>query len=57
MSPSGKTRFFIIWSESATLEPISYFYAKNRSNDFQRELMNYVKREGVPLFTGEIGVH
>jgi apolipoprotein N-acyltransferase len=47
---------FLIWSESATLEPVSYFYAKNRSNDFQRELLNYVKRKGVPLFTGEIGV-
>jgi apolipoprotein N-acyltransferase len=47
---------FLIWSESATLEPVSYFYSKNRSNDFQLELRDYVKRRGVPLFTGEIGV-
>ena len=47
---------FIIWSESATLETIS-FRAFNREDDlFDRQLFDFIRESGVPILTGEIGV-
>jgi apolipoprotein N-acyltransferase len=46
----------LIWSESATLELISYDYAMNRLNQFEREVLALAKNSGRPLVTGEIGV-
>jgi len=47
---------FVIWSESATLETISFSYARNSLNEFQKELLEYVRYMGRPLITGEIGI-
>jgi len=47
---------FIIWSESATLEPVSYNFEKKTSNIFQSELLGFVKYCNRPLLTGEIGI-
>ena len=47
---------FIIWSESATLETLSYHYFKNELSNFDEELLKSVQKWGKPLFTGEIGV-
>lgn len=46
----------LIWSESSTLEPISYMWQRGKENEFVSELLAYVKNRGVPLFTGEVGV-
>ncbi len=46
----------LIWSESATLELISYDYANNRLNRFEQEVLALAKNSGKPLVTGEIGV-
>lgn len=46
----------VIWSESATLETISFNYFRGRLNRFQEELLQYVKYIGRPLITGEIGI-
>ncbi|HPB81515.1 MAG TPA: apolipoprotein N-acyltransferase [Spirochaetota bacterium] len=45
----------VIWSESATLELISYDYATGRLNNFERRLFDIVRSMGRPLLTGEIG--
>ena len=47
---------FIIWSESATLEALSFNYFNNRSNSFGEELFSFIKEIKKPLFTGEIGI-
>lgn len=47
---------FIIWSESATLEAISFRQTTGKEALFDRMLLGNVKRWGRPLFTGEIGV-
>lgn len=47
---------FIIWSESATLEPISFDYRRNRIDKFQKRVLNLAKENNKPLLTGEIGV-
>lgn len=47
---------FIIWSESATLETISFRMYTGKSSPFDRRLFEHVKKWGKPLFTGEIGV-
>ncbi|MBN1532242.1 MAG: apolipoprotein N-acyltransferase [Spirochaetes bacterium] len=47
---------FLIWSESATLEPITYHWNYGELNDFERDLIDSVRRWGRPLLTGEIGV-
>ncbi len=47
---------FVIWSESATLEYISYAYENNMLNDFQVKLLEFVKSIEKPLLTGEIGI-
>jgi apolipoprotein N-acyltransferase len=46
----------IIWSESATLENISYHYANGNLNEFERKVLEIAKTSGKPLVTGEIGV-
>ncbi|MDR3237933.1 MAG: apolipoprotein N-acyltransferase [Spirochaetia bacterium] len=51
-----KSPDLIIWSESATLEMISFDYAKERINQYESELFAYIKEINKPLFTGEIGV-
>ncbi len=47
---------FIIWSESATLETIAYNFERSRLNNFEIDLLDFVKQNGKPLLTGEIGV-
>jgi apolipoprotein N-acyltransferase len=47
---------FIIWSESATLETISYDYERGSLNDFEREVVALAQGYERPLLTGEIGV-
>ena len=47
---------FIIWSESATLETISYDYDRKFRSLFEKELLDYIKARGRPLLTGEIGI-
>ncbi|HDP79517.1 MAG TPA: hypothetical protein ENN21_01600, partial [Spirochaetes bacterium] len=47
---------FIIWSESATLELISFNYKRNKLDRFDTEVLETAKKYGVPLLTGEIGV-
>jgi apolipoprotein N-acyltransferase len=47
---------FVIWSESATLELISYRAGKGDSDRFDRQLLEFVKENGKPLLTGEIGI-
>ncbi|MCL1911526.1 MAG: apolipoprotein N-acyltransferase [Leptospirales bacterium] len=46
----------IIWSESASLERLSFDFIKKRLNEYEKDLFSYVKEIGKPLFTGEIGV-
>jgi apolipoprotein N-acyltransferase len=46
----------LIWSESATLEPVSYQYHSGRLDSFGRSLIEFVKEKRTPLVTGEIGV-
>lgn len=45
----------IIWSESATLETVSYSYRRKRINKFVYYLLKYVKNRDIPLVTAEIG--
>lgn len=47
---------FIIWSESATLETISYDNQQGMLNEFDREVLDLARRNERPLLTGEIGV-
>jgi apolipoprotein N-acyltransferase len=47
---------FLIWSESATLERISWNYEKGTPDPFEREVLAIARRSGKPLLTGEIGV-
>ncbi|PKL37281.1 MAG: apolipoprotein N-acyltransferase [Spirochaetae bacterium HGW-Spirochaetae-1] len=46
----------IIWSESATLETISFDFERGKLNPFQKELLESVRIGGRPLLTGEIGI-
>ncbi len=46
----------VIWSESATLEFISYRAMTGEYDDFDARLKDYIKASGIPLLTGEIGV-
>jgi apolipoprotein N-acyltransferase len=46
---------FLIWSESATLEPISYRQSHGYTSLFDETLFKYVNEKKVPLITGEIG--
>ncbi|HEY1406950.1 MAG TPA: apolipoprotein N-acyltransferase, partial [Spirochaetota bacterium] len=47
---------FIIWSESATLEPIGYHYRKRDMDSFEASVCSFARNAGVPLLTGEVGV-
>jgi len=47
---------FIIWSESATLEYISWNYQQGYPNEFQNQLVDYIRSIKKPLLTGEVGV-
>jgi len=47
---------FIIWSESATLETITYNYYRGVLNPFEQDLVDSVIRWRKPLLTGEVGV-
>ena len=47
---------FIIWSESATLEFISYRFMRGMKSDFDELLLNFVKENNIWLLTGEIGI-
>jgi len=47
---------FVIWSESATLETLSFRAANNEDDLFDRQLLDFVREIGVPVLTGEIGV-
>jgi apolipoprotein N-acyltransferase len=46
----------IIWSESATLETISYDYERGSLNDFEKDAVAVPQSYDRPLLTGEIGV-
>ncbi len=46
----------IIWSESATLENISFHYKNGNLNLFERKVLDIARTSGKPLLTGEIGV-
>ncbi len=46
----------LIWSESATLEPITYHWKYGSLNPFEQDVIDSVRRWGRPLLTGEIGV-
>ena len=47
---------FIIWSESATLELISFRASRGGEDDFDQTLFNFIRETGKPLLTGEIGI-
>ncbi len=47
---------FIIWSESATLEFISYNFRTGSMNPFTGEVLNIARTYETPLLTGEIGL-
>ncbi|MCU0822264.1 MAG: apolipoprotein N-acyltransferase [Spirochaetes bacterium] len=47
---------FIIWSESATLEHISYNYEMGDMDDFEQKVVDFAGSTGKNLLTGEIGV-
>ena len=46
----------IIWSESATLEPISFRIMHGIKNKFDELLLNFVQENNICLLTGEIGI-
>lgn len=46
----------IIWSESATLETISYHARRGRFTRFEKKVVDYADSIDRPLLTGEIGV-
>jgi len=46
----------IIWSESATLELISFRAQIGDQDAFDDKLLSYIKENGKPLLTGEIGI-
>jgi apolipoprotein N-acyltransferase len=47
---------FIVWSESATLETISYDWEQGMLNEFDHEVLAQARQYERPLLTGEIGV-
>lgn len=46
----------IVWSESATLEHISYSYYNGNLNHFEEAVLSLAAGNRVPLLTGEIGI-
>lgn len=47
---------FIVWSESATLELISYNFRTGAMNPFTGEVLSMARDNKRPLLTGEIGI-
>ncbi len=47
---------FIVWSESATLELISFRALRGEKDGFDDTLFNFIRECGKPLLTGEIGI-
>ncbi len=47
---------FIVWSEYATLETISYDYQKGKLNLFERMVLGFARHHKKFLITGEIGI-
>lgn len=47
---------FVVWSESATLELISYNFRTGAMNPFTGEVLNMARDNKRPLLTGEIGI-
>jgi apolipoprotein N-acyltransferase len=45
----------VIWSESATLEPISFRVMHGRKDKFDELLLNFAAENNISLFSGEIG--
>lgn len=56
MASSLQSPEFVIWSESATLELISYDYRHKALSPFDREVLDIASTVRAPLLTGEIGV-
>ncbi|TFH39696.1 MAG: apolipoprotein N-acyltransferase [Chrysiogenales bacterium] len=52
----GDNPDLIIWSESATLETISYDYETGNLNEFEMEVLSLARNYERPILTGEIGV-
>lgn len=48
---------FIIWSESATLEHISYNFENSMNDRFEKSVLDIARNSGKSLLTGEIGVY
>jgi apolipoprotein N-acyltransferase len=46
----------IIWSESASLEPITYDFMNGNLNEFEMGMLSFARNNRVPMLTGEIGV-
>ncbi len=46
----------VVWSESATLENISYSYFNGNLNHFEEEVLALAAGNRVPILTGEIGI-
>jgi apolipoprotein N-acyltransferase len=46
----------VIWSESASIELITYDYSRGTLNEYEIKLFDFIKEIGKPLLTGEIGV-
>ncbi|MGQ9843015.1 MAG: apolipoprotein N-acyltransferase [Spirochaetota bacterium] len=46
----------VVWSESATLENISYSYFNGNLNHFEEQVLSLAAQNHVPLLTGEIGI-
>ena len=46
----------VIWSESATLESISFDYFNGRLDRFEKKVVDLADELNVPLLTGEIGI-
>jgi apolipoprotein N-acyltransferase len=47
---------FLIWSESATLEPMSFRLLHNIPSPFDERISSYAAEHSIPLLTGEIGI-
>lgn len=47
---------FLIWSESATLEPMSFRIRHNIPSPFDDKVRSYARDHAIPLLSGEIGV-
>jgi apolipoprotein N-acyltransferase len=46
----------LIWSESATLEPISFRSRTGQPDRFDKQILEYARTNKTPILTGEVGV-